>query len=296
MDFAHASLYEHLQLLFVGVCLICISAWIAYRQGFFRYPESMHGPSGLVSGWDVFRAFFIFLFMTLCVVPTITLLWFWFNGKPFTFEVIGDDSLLQAWVNIIGVICSAAALFTYVSFLKPGVKRTIWGASVFQGVKRQLHDIFIGAFTWLLGYPWLIVIGQVVSVIVLFLLGEEPSHYDQVAVKFFKSTMNHPLLFTITLFLLIFIIPAMEELLFRGFLQTWLKQKLGRSKAIVIASLIFAAFHFSTSQGLNNIELLVSLFVLSCFLGFLYERQESLLASMALHATFNAISILAILE
>ena len=64
----------------------------------------------------------------------------------------------------------------------------------------------------------------------------------------------------------------------------------------MIASLIFAAFHFSTSQGLNNIELLVSLFVLSCFLGFLYERQESLLASMALHATFNAISILAILE
>jgi hypothetical protein len=296
MDLVHASLYEHLQLLFVGVCLIFISTWIAYRQGFFRYPESMYGSSDAIRGWDVFRAFFIFLFMTLCVVPTLAVLWFWVRGEPIDLEMIAREPLTQGWLNVFGVVLSAAAVFTYVSCLKSGAKRTIWGAAAFRGGKRRLHDMFVGAITWLLGYPWLIVIGQAVAVIVLLLLQEEPSHYDQVAVKFFKSTMGHPLLFAITLLLLIFVIPAMEEILFRGFLQTWLKQKWGRTKAIFVASLIFAAFHFSVSQGLNNIELLVSLFVLSCFLGFLYERQESLLASMALHATFNAVSILAILE
>jgi uncharacterized protein len=64
--------------------------------------------------------------------------------------------------------------------------------------------------------------------------------------------------------------------------------------SILLASLIFAFFHFSYSQGIDNIEVITSLFVFSCFLGFVYERQQSLWASVGLHALFNAISVVLI--
>lgn len=278
------------------MCFVVVSAWIAWKQGFYRYPLPIAGYSAVIRGWDVFGAFFVFLFTILFVVPLIAFLWFWWQEIPFDFQSMTLEPFTQGWLNVLGVILSAGAVFVFTSYRKPEVKRALLGAAVFQGRKRCLHDMFIGAMTWLLAYPWMIIIGQVTAIFVILLLQQEPSHYDQVAVKFFKTTLSYPLLFIITIILLIVVIPMMEEILFRGFVQTWLKGKWGRMRAIVVTSMIFSAFHFSVSQGLNNIELLISLFVLSCFLGFLYERQQSLLASITLHATFNAVSILAILE
>ncbi|MBI3211827.1 MAG: CPBP family intramembrane metalloprotease [Simkania negevensis] len=50
-------------------------------------------------------------------------------------------------------------------------------------------------------------------------------------------------------------------------------------------------FHLSSSQGVGNI----SLFIFALYLGFLYEKQCSLFASIALHMTFNSISVIRIL-
>ena len=84
----------------------------------------------------------------------------------------------------------------------------------------------------------------------------------------------------------------LEEFLFRGVLQNFLKKYFKRDVSIIITSLVFAFFHYSPSQKLSNISIIGSLFVLACFLSFLYERQKSLFAPIFLHATFNAISII----
>lgn len=295
MDLIDVSLQEHFQLLSVGVLLILIGSWIAWKQGFFHYPKPLIGLARLTL-WDLLGVFSVFLVMVLFVAPLMAMLVLsWNAGEILDFHDIALEPPMQAWLNVLGILLSASAVFVFCWYRMPAVQRLIWGASTVQGRERCIHDMFVGAVTWLLSYPWLIVIGQIVTIVALLLWQQEPAHVDQVAVKFFKMTLTNPFLLVMTMFLLVVIVPVMEELLFRGFLQTWLKQKWGRTKAIVLTSLTFAAFHFSTTQGLNNIELLLSLFVLSCFLGFLYERQESLLASIALHATFNAVSILGIL-
>ena len=81
-------------------------------------------------------------------------------------------------------------------------------------------------------------------------------------------------------------------MLFRGFLQTYIRKHLGPKQAIVITSLCFSFFHYASGQGLGNIMIITSLFVLALFLGFLYEKQGSLLAPMVLHASFNTISVI----
>ena len=78
----------------------------------------------------------------------------------------------------------------------------------------------------------------------------------------------------IALFTIIIAAPVTEEFIFRGMLQNWLKTKLGTKSAIITASACFALFHLSSSQGLGNISLALSLFSFACFLGFIYEKQK----------------------
>jgi membrane protease YdiL (CAAX protease family) len=92
------------------------------------------------------------------------------------------------------------------------------------------------------------------------------------------------------------IVPVLEELLFRGFLQGAFRRFFSVRTAILFSSFIFALFHFSLGQGVNNMTILVSLFILSLFLGFLKERQGNLWGSIAMHMTFNAISVAMILN
>jgi membrane protease YdiL (CAAX protease family) len=107
--------------------------------------------------------------------------------------------------------------------------------------------------------------------------------------------MKYPSLFAASMFAVTFVVPVLEEIIFRGYLQTSLTKRVGALKAIVMSSALFASFHFAAGQGINNFNIVGTLFVLSLFLGFLRERQGNLLPSMALHATFNGMSILMLL-
>ena len=159
--------------------------------------------------------------------------------------------------------------------------------------KQNAADFLMGSLTWVIAYPWIVVVGQLLAVLIAFIYsGPLP---DQVAVKHLKDLSQHPILFSLTALAVFSLVPMIEELLFRGFLQSWLKNKMNRFQAIILTSLIFASFHFSSSQGIENIEFVFSLFLLSCFLGFIKERQQSLWASIGLHSTFNFISILMII-
>ena len=117
---------------------------------------------------------------------------------------------------------------------------------------------------------------------------------DQMAVKQIKSVQEYPWLFAVNLFAISFVVPFIEELLFRGYLQESLLKKFSAMKSIALTALLFSLFHFSPSQGINNILILTSLFLLACLLGYLKERQRSLLPCIALHSTFNAISLVQI--
>ncbi len=65
---------------------------------------------------------------------------------------------------------------------------------------------------------------------------------------------------------------------------------------ISLSSMVFAFCHFALSQQIENIEILVSIFVLSLFLGYLYEREGNLWAPIGLHAMFNAVTFAVILR
>ncbi|ANH79133.1 CPBP family intramembrane glutamic endopeptidase [Candidatus Chlamydia sanziniae] len=79
--------------------------------------------------------------------------------------------------------------------------------------------------------------------------------------------------------------PFFEEVFFRGFLQTFLKNKLSRGWALFYTSIIFALSHVESSLG--SLVFVPMIFVFSLFAGFLYEKERQILAPIVLHMLFN---------
>lgn len=87
--------------------------------------------------------------------------------------------------------------------------------------------------------------------------------------------------------------PIIEEVLFRGLLQTGLfhtRLVASRWGAIVVGSALFILVH--AGMPLHAFPVL---FVLSLGLGYVYERTGSLYAPMLIHASFNALNVLIVL-
>lgn len=78
--------------------------------------------------------------------------------------------------------------------------------------------------------------------------------------------------------------PLVEELLFRGILYPFLKNKFGFRNALWLTSFLFAAFHL-------HLPSLLPLFVLAVAFTLLYEWTGSLIAPILMHAGFNSMSL-----
>jgi membrane protease YdiL (CAAX protease family) len=82
------------------------------------------------------------------------------------------------------------------------------------------------------------------------------------------------------------IVPAFEEMLFRGLFQTMLRSiSLKPWLSIVTASGLFALAHANAGHW-------PALFVLSLCIGYAYEKSGSLLRPIFIHSLFNATSII----
>jgi membrane protease YdiL (CAAX protease family) len=155
-----------------------------------------------------------------------------------------------------------------------------------------LIDVKIGLLGWVIGSSLAFFLGQISDLFLYLTFGE--LQYEQAAVHQLKIALANPPILIATLFSVLVFAPIVEEFLFRFALQSYLKKYLNPKYAILIAAFAFALLHLSPSQGVGNITLMISLWTLGIFLGWVYERQGSLLASVTLHATFNIISTLQI--
>jgi uncharacterized protein len=278
---------EHLRVFGLAIALSLTSGSMAWYYNFFSWHVSSL-PVAQIKGQDVLRGFAFFLLMHLVIVPSLIIVAISIKkGSIHHDPTILIDPIFQGWAGLLTVLGGGAGVYGAYLYIPYFQKQLIWGRS-----ERIWPAFKMGIITWFISYPFVMALSQLIAIIVLVIF-QQPEE-DQVAVKYLKMAVADPFLLTVTILAIVVIVPLVEEMLFRGLLQTWLRQKLDRNWAIIFTSILFAFFHFSISQGLRNIELFFSLFVLSCFLGFLYERERCLLAPVGLHAFFNAVSTLLI--
>lgn len=249
----------------------------AYHLGFF---VPLHRRLSDVLPLQAIGAFGIFLFLQLLLLPL---------GTYFLMHLMPVDSvshdLFRGWYQIFSILFVAACLWIYTKWLGKGAR---W-------FERAccLRNLLLGSLSWLVAFPVIILLTQVMGVILHDWMGYEM--HTQLAVNQVQSVKEYPALLAVLVVCLITVVPFIEEVLFRGYLQESLQPFFRPWPALIITALVFALFHFSFTQGVSNFLILGALFVLALLLGYLKERQASLWSSLALHATFNGISLVQIL-
>jgi membrane protease YdiL (CAAX protease family) len=269
-------------LLFGGMALL--ANWIGGKMGFFRLPKPYSVPVPLV---QVVGVFAIYLGIMIVIAPRLImyLLSLSYPAPPS----VGMTNFLQ--LLILGALIFALSIFCH--HQRYHITGKLWKDRTLPESQPILFDFTLGILVWFLSFPITAALGQFLDMLIYLALGIE--NYEQVAVRYLRSTLGTPSQVVIALLTILVAAPIIEEFLFRGCLQTYFKRHLGRKAAILLASLCFALFHFSPSQGVGNISLIPTLFVFACFLGYTYERQGSLFASIGLHMTFNLASALRII-
>lgn len=290
---AQGYIAENIESMILFAILALALNLLAKSKGFFTLPPpSMPtSPKQSLQFKQVAGCFGIYMGYSLIFAPAASYLCRLFFAK--FFPDAAPPFTLLSWVQFTTISLTLITLFFYAKGEDRLLMKKIWKDYSIPSPTPPLADWIIGALTWILGFPIVAVIGQLCDVLLYLFFGMQT--YEQVAVRYLKMTLGSPPMLAIALFTILFAAPVIEEFLFRGMLQTWIKNKIGTKAAVLLASMCFALFHLSASQGLGNISLALSLFSFACFLGFIYEKKASLFASIGLHMAFNAISTIRIL-
>lgn len=98
-----------------------------------------------------------------------------------------------------------------------------------------------------------------------------------------------------TFFYTCIIAPVLEETIFRGGIYTFVKDKLGVVAALVISSILFGMIHVSSSLfsgDLNDLVYLILYAGIGAILGYAYERSQTIIVSVGIHAGNNLFSFI----
>jgi len=265
---------------------------IAYKKGYYKLPKTSLKTTPYIQNQELVVCFAIYLALSLVLAPLFAkfLLTSYHKINP---EITSLPIPFLTFLQFLNMAVVFVLLQLYIHHRNSTVYGRIWKDRQYGSTRPIEFDLGIGVLTWVLAFPVVTVLADLIDKLVKEIFGE--TSFEQTAVQFVKIASSSPLALFFALIAVLVLAPFIEEFLFRGLLQTHLKKRMGPKSAILISALVFALFHFSLSQGVGNISLVFSLFLLGGYLGFLYERQGSLWASIGLHMTFNVVSAMRIL-
>lgn len=277
--------FEHLEHVALFALIGAVVTWIARRCGYFKVGESLHAPHLHNPLIGLLTYLILFIFAVPLALKFFTLV---YSPLDTTFQA--HPALFIGTAQVLSIIIITCFVIIFSLFQDRGVVKRIWKEDF--TLTSAFKDFGFGVLTWVISFPVVACVDQIGDLLTYLAFGV--SRVEQVAVRFVRLSAESPFLLTVATISTVIAAPLLEEWIFRGFMQTYLKSKLGFVKALFVTALIFACFHFSPSQGTGNFTLILSLFTLALYLGFLYEKRKSLIAPIALHMTFNSISVIRI--
>ena len=221
---------------------------------------------------EVIKVFFLYFFLVFVGSPILYQATCFIFGKDFVNN-LGENSL----IIVFSVLVNLSSCF-YIIYLihyrnrQPlsslGITLHNWDENVANGIRKYLIAI-----------PFLILSGLVTKYI-CELFGVSPKQ-QEIAKKIADEDSLQVLILMIVFGAII--APVIEELIFRGFLQTTLYKYFGRWKTIVIGSFLFSVIHL-------NPYVIFQIFILGLFLSYAFDKTRSLVTSITIHTIHNSIT------
>ena len=145
--------------------------------------------------------------------------------------------------------------------------------------KPSLKILLIVSFAAVL----LLLFAGIISVIEEVILGPDPNAEILVDAILPRDLLQ---LFAMILISLALVGPA-EELASRGFIQRGFETSFGKTKGLLIASILFGLLH-----GLNSLRAIIPISAISLVLGYVWQRTDgNTTASAWMHGLYDAVAI-----
>lgn len=204
------------------------------------------------------------------------------DGEPVT----AGDAAVAA---LVGQLVTQLPVVLFILFR---LRRTAGGMSQFGLVtSRPDRDMLAGGMGVLAALPLTAAASAVAIIVSLLLHHEVPQVGHRMLQQMMASDDGKAL--AMMMGSAVLVAPVLEEIIFRGLVQTTLlhwttsQGEAKRWSIIIIAAGIFAAIHAGAAQP----HTMPALFVLGLVLGWLYEYSGSLLPCVLLHMAFNVFNI-----
>ena len=269
----------------IAFVLTLLGAYVAYRKQFFAYPKGAlpANPLGRQAPLGLGACLALVLFLLVSLIGT-AFVFALLEPRAFSLakrlsRLFTPAHVVWMWTAMTGVALG------FCSVLGRKVRSWLW-----QGRKPFLRSLATGAFALLVAYPAAELVINILGALLLA-LGADVSAMQAGVAKLQAALRQGS--FLPLLILMVVLAPVLEELFFRGFLQSWLRRYLRRGHAIGLSAFLFALAHLQ--QGIANLLYLPAIFLLGLFLGYLFERERTLLASITLHALFNLTTVTIVL-
>ena len=201
--------------------------------------------------------------------------------------------LLTSVMQFIAFFLTVTCLYIYDLFQDYEEIKRVFKDRLYPGKQTIWQDLKLGALSWFIATPVVFTLSQISEMVTSIFFGKPQT--QQIAVESLKQSTTSPISFITVLISILLFAPFLEEYLFRGVLQSWLRRKIGAVQSIFFTAGAFALLHFSPQQDWTNIPLITSLFAFGCYLGFVYEKSRSLFTPIVLHVTFNFVSVMRII-
>lgn len=142
-------------------------------------------------------------------------------------------------------------------------------------------DIGAGVLAALLGLAVSWIVGGIITQIVEAIRGTPVTQPEQLPKDL------HGVSIALAGFAVIVVAPIAEELFFRGFIHQAFRKWRGVTQATLLSAFVFALAHFDPL-------LIAGIFPLGVVLAYVFEKRQSLGATMTAHATYNLIGFILI--
>ncbi len=215
--------------------------------------------------------------ITGCLIPVAII------GIVFVLAFLLKDSLRpQTMYWIVILVCLALPISMLIYTLCIFKKRKVAPQIKFGSPMAVLEAILISFGVYLI--IMFITIAVTLSFKYLFRIDNSPDTYTKFNVL--SSSTPVYLIFLVSLFTLI---PVCEELFFRGFLYTALKNRVHWIWAILVQAAFFSVLH------LAGVAHSIVIFLMGLIFCFIYEKKKNLLIPILIHSMNNFVASMLLL-
>jgi membrane protease YdiL (CAAX protease family) len=189
-------------------------------------------------------------------------------------EVFGQNTILLSLSLVVNIL---TCLYIF------NIVRTGYGMSVVSlglTIRNWKSDVKTGLKHYLIVLPVIIASGFVVD-FALRAFGIEPEQQDIINNVLSEDSLG---VLAFMVFFGVLAAPIVEELIFRGFLQSAVRITCDKLQAVLTSGFVFALIHW-------NAHVFLQIFILGLLLAYLFEITGSLVAPITVHICHNTATL-----